>query len=88
MFCTQCSRSSPEFSSHWTFLSLTSYEVLLLTTSHLTLLHCNNLNLANLLHSINNEVPHNGLTLMDHLLIPHNNLQEISLGNVTSHCSQ
>lgn len=57
-FCTWCSRHFPEFSSHSTFLSqhLTS-EVLLLISSHITLLCCSNLNLADLFLFVPSEVP-------------------------------
>ena len=74
---------SLEFSSHSTFLSqhLTS-QALLLTSSHITLLCCSNLNLADLFLFVTNEVPQDCLRLTDHLLTPCNDPQEISLGNV------
>ena len=53
---------------------------LLLTAPHITLSHCNNLNPATFLPSVNNNVLHNCLTLTKHLLTPHDNLQEILLG--------
>ena len=60
---------------------LTSYEVLLLTAPHITLFCYNNLNLATLFPSITHKVPHDCLTLMDHLLTPCDGLQEIPLDN-------
>ena len=65
-FCTLCSRSSPE-------------QVLLLTAPLITLLCCNNLNPATVLPSVSDKVCHNTLTLMDHLLTPHDDLREIPL---------
>lgn len=59
-----------------------SYEVLLLTAPHMNLLCCNNLNLATLLPSVSDEVPHNCLMLMYHLLTPPDDLQKILLGNI------
>ena len=53
---------------------------LLLTAPHITLSHCNNLNPATFLPSVNNNVLHHCLTLTKHLLTPHDNLQEILLG--------
>ena len=88
-FCTPCSRSSPELSSYLTFLSQLSHfykdlllRNLLLTAPHMNLLCCNNLNLATLLPSVSDEVPHNCLMLMYHLLTPPDDLQKILLGNI------
>ena len=64
------------FSAHF----FTSYKLLLLTAPHIILLCCNNLKSVTLLPYITTEVLHNCLTLMDHLLTPCNNLQEIPLG--------
>ena len=60
---------------------LNSYEALLLTTPHVTLLQCNNFNPGTLLPTITNDISHDCLTLMDHLLTPGDNLQAIPLGN-------
>lgn len=59
---------------------LTSYEILL-TVSNIILLHHNKLNPDPLLHTITNKVLYDCLLLMDHLLTPCNDLQEIPLGN-------
>ena len=59
---------------------LTSYEILL-TVSNIILLHHNKLNPDTLLHTITNKVLYDCLLLMDHLLTPCNDLQEIPLGN-------
>ena len=53
---------------HFFVSHLMSYEVLLLTAPHISLLCCNNLNPATLLPSVSDEVPHNCLMLMYHLL--------------------
>ena len=54
----------------------------MLTASHITLLHCNNLNPATLLPApINDEVPHDCLPLTNHLLTPDDDLQENPSGN-------
>ena len=81
IFCTSCSRSSPEFSTQSTFLSQPphSYEVFL-TASHITLLCCSNLDPATLLPSVANDVPQDWLTLRDHFLTPRDDLQEMPLG--------
>ena len=60
---------------------LTFSEVLLLTTSHITLVHCENFNPTVLLSSITSEVPCDCLTAMDHLLTPCDNLWKILLDN-------
>lgn len=54
----------------------------LLTDPQITILHFNNLSLATFLTSATKGVCHNCLTLVDHFLTPHNDLQEISLGKV------
>ena len=54
---------------HFSVSRLTSYEVLLLTAPHITLLCCNNLSTTTLFPSITNEVPHNCLTLKDLLFL-------------------
>ena len=64
---------------------LISYEILLFTAPHITLLHCNNLNPASLLPSVSDEVPHDCLMLLYHLLTP-DDLQEILLGNIDFSC--
>ena len=64
---------------HFSFSHLTSYEVLLLTALRITLLHCSNLNPTTCLPSVTDEVPHNCLALMNHLLTPRDDLQETPL---------
>nr|XP_030739124.1 arylacetamide deacetylase-like 3 [Globicephala melas] len=66
---------------HWpvSLCLLTSYEVLLLTAPHITLLRCNNLNPATLLTSVTEEITHKCLMLMDHILTPCGDLQEASV---------
>ena len=53
----------------------------MLIAPHIALLHCNNLNPAILLPSVTDEVPHDCLMLVDHLLSPCEDLQEASLGD-------
>ena len=60
---------------------LNSYEIFLLTALHITLLCCNNLNLVPLFPSITEKVLHDCLMLMDHLLIPCDDLQKAPLSN-------
>lgn len=86
-FCTPCSRSSPELSSHLTFLSQLSHfykdlliRNLLLTAPHLTLSLCNNLNPVIILLSITDNT--DCLMLVNNFLPPCNGLWEILLGNI------
>lgn len=65
---------------HLSVSHLTSYEILLLSASHITLSHCNNLNPATLLPSETMEAPHDCLTLTDHLLAPCDDVQKTPLG--------
>ena len=58
-----------------------SYEVILLTAFHVSLLCCNNFNPASLFPFNTSEVPDNCLTWIDHLLTHCDDLQEIILGN-------
>ena len=71
-------------SQYFSVSRLISYKLLLLIPLHRTLfiIYCSNLNPATLLPSITDKVPHDCLTVMDHLLTPHDNLQEIPLGNI------
>lgn len=57
---------------HFSGCCFTSFEVLLLSVLHITLLHCRNLNPVILLPYITNVFLHNYLTLMVHFLTPHN----------------
>ena len=66
---------------HLSARRLTTYEILLLTSPHMTLIHYNSLNPAIPLPSCTDEIPHVCLTLMDHLLTPHDDLQETPLVN-------
>ena len=59
---------------HISVSSLTSYEVLLLTVPHITLLCCNNLNPVTLLPSVASGDPHNCFMLTDDLLDSCNDL--------------
>ena len=72
---------------HFSVSRLTSYEVLLLTTPHIILLCCSNLNPVTFLPSIFNKIPHDCLTLTDHLLTPYDDLQEAPLSKLTSPAS-
>ena len=63
---------------HFSVGYLISYELLLLTPP---LLCSNNLNPATLFSSVFDEVFHNCLMLMNHLLTPCDDLQEIHFGN-------
>lgn len=67
---------------HFSVSQLTYYGVLLLTRPHRTLLHCHTLDPPTLLPSVTNKIPHNCLILMNHLLNPYKNAQEIPLGDV------
>ena len=81
-FYTSFSRLSPGFSSHSRFLCQPPHLLWnLLTVSNIILLHHNKLNPDPLLHTITKEVLCDCLLLMDHLLTPCNDLQEIPLGN-------
>ena len=67
---------------HFSVSQHTYPAVLLLTGPHITLLHCHTLDPATLLPSVTNKSPHNCLILMNHLLTPYNDAQEIPLGAV------
>ena len=67
---------------HFSVGHLTSYEVLLLTAPLITLLHCSGFNPASLLPSVTRDVLHDCLTLVNHLLTLHGDLQETLVGNV------
>ena len=78
-FCTPCSRSSPELSSHLTFLTQLSHfykdlllRNLLLTAPHMTLSLCNNLNPVIILLSITDNT--DCLMLVNNFLPPCNGL--------------
>ena len=66
---------------HFSVSDLTSYKTLLLAAPHITHLHCNNLHPVTLLPYVTDKVSNGYFMLMDHLLTPHNDLQEIPLGN-------
>ena len=55
---------------------LTSYEVLLLSAPHTTVLHCNNINPATLVSSIINEVVQDYSTLTSNILTPSDHYRE------------
>ena len=67
---------------HFSASCLISHEGPLFSVLHVTLLHDNNFNLATLLPSVTNNVLHDCLMLIDNVLTPCNDLQEIPLGNV------
>lgn len=82
-----CSRSPSEFSSHSTFSShLTSYEILLLTTPHITLSGSNSLNPGTLLPSFTYEIHHSCFTLTDQLLTPCDDFQQTALTEADFSC--
>ena len=76
IFVSHSVESLPNFhhTQHFLVSCLTSYEVLSLTASHIALLCCNNLNPVTLLPSVTDELPHNCLPLIDHLVTPCNDL--------------
>lgn len=67
---------------HFSVSQLTYNGVLLLTEPRRTLLHRRTLDAATFLPSVTNKIPHNCLILMNHLLTPYNDVQEIPLGDV------
>ena len=77
---TQQNSHHTQHSSH---SCLNSNEVLWLTVLHISLLPCNNLSLIISLPSVTNQVPHDCLMLMDHLLNSSNDLKEIPLCNIS-----
>ena len=57
----------------------------MLTAPHITLLRCNN-KLATFLPSVTDKVPHDCLKPTDHLLTPHDDLQESPVSNADFSC--
>ena len=66
---------------HLSASCLTSHEILWLTSPHITLSHCNNLNTASRVLLPTDETPHDYLTLTDQLLILRADLQETTIAN-------
>ena len=81
LHAVDCSLNSLH-TQHFSVSQLTYNGVLLLTEPRRTLLHRRTLDAATFLPSVTNKIPHNCLILMNHLLTPYNDVQEIPLGDV------
>lgn len=77
---------NPHYTQHLSVSCLLSYEILRLIAPHTTLSHCNNLNPTILRPSETHKAPHDCLTLTDHPLSPHHDLQEAPVGKAVFPC--